>query len=940
MFTRRLLALLTVLLLLGWVLPTGAHTPVNHSLDDRDFQVSSTLGALSPQTATLFTDDFESGTDGWNLDSNWSVVTEGSNHVLDGSSHAWASLITGQNWSDYTFTVKVKMISGAVHLMFRMSDERGRYILGLHPGGMYLRRESPWEKFSGDLATDTNTFVYNTWYTIKIEADVQQLRVYVNGTPRLIYQDSFGDALWSGSIGLEVVGSGTPHARFDDVSVVGVATPVNTWVKTGGPIGGLGYDVRYGSSDRRILYVTDNYSGVNKSTDGGKTWFATNRGITARFGSSGDAIPIFALTVDPNNPNNLWAGLKDVKGIYKSTNAGQNWADVTPTIPEAQFVFRGFAVQKGNSNIVYAAGEIPTGVTGKTFDKVKGRVYRTTDGGQNWTAIWEGENLARYVLIRPDNPNVIYVSTGIFDREANNSNCSVGSPPSNPGGVGVLKGVFNGSTWNWTAFNTSNGLTDLYVGSLVMHPTNPDILLAGTGNNACSNYQGGDGKYHSTGGVFLTTNGGQTWHHTLTDEAITSVEFSPSNPNIAYAGGQNRFYISEDGGWTWTMVAGQSYPWGPPGVQAGFPIDILVDPEAPNTLFVNNYGGGSVKSLDGGETWTLASQGYTGALMLDVAISPNSPGTVFGTARSGAFRSNNGGSTWTGLSYAPANLPTAYAVAIKPDNPQVVLTSHELLGWLYRSTDGGNTWTAVYQLPGIIPGDDTNSHGFKRIVFAPSNNNVVYAGSCRGSVALQAGHTVSKGVYKSTDGGVNWMAANDANIADKCINDLAVHPNNPNLVYAATASGGLYKSTDGGANWGHLGGLSALDVRAVAVKPDQPNIVVAGTHGNGVYISTNAGSSWTQMSAGMEPNDAIWSLVFDPINPDWIWAGSFRTGVYRFDPSENMWTHVNAGLRTRAVVRLAISADGTVLYAATSGEGVFRLGNVPVWRVYLPLAEK
>ncbi|MCJ7612815.1 MAG: hypothetical protein MUP19_11180, partial [Candidatus Aminicenantes bacterium] len=93
-------------------------------------------------------------------------------------------------------------------------------------------------------------------------------------------------------------------------------------------------------------------------------------------------------------------------------------------------------------------------------------------------------------------------------------------------------------------------------------------------------------------------------------------DFAWSDPRIAYAGGQHGFYRSEDGGESWKPINGSiGKPWGPPGVVSGFPIDILVDPTNPNILFVNNYGGGNVKSADGGKSWTVASKGYTGALM-------------------------------------------------------------------------------------------------------------------------------------------------------------------------------------------------------------------------------------------------------------------------------------------------------------------------------------
>jgi len=86
-----------------------------------------------------------------------------------------------------------------------------------------------------------------------------------------------------------------------------------------------------------------------------------------------------------------------------------------------------------------------------------------------------GDNLARYVAINPGNSSVAYVSSGIFGREAANSNL-LGAVR---GGVGILKRTDGGQMWQ--ALDEGNGLTNLYIASLKMHPTNPNILLAGAG---------------------------------------------------------------------------------------------------------------------------------------------------------------------------------------------------------------------------------------------------------------------------------------------------------------------------------------------------------------------------------------------------------------------------------------------------------------------------
>jgi len=704
----------------------------------------------------------------------------------------------------------------------------------------------------------------------------------------------------------------------------------NQWVKVGGPIGGLGYDVRYQAHNPRgeqILFVTDNYSGVNKSVDGGQNWFASNNGVTGRSGVSGDAIPVFSLTVDPNDANTVWMGLKDVKGAYKSTDGGMNWDNMTPEMREKEFVFRGFTIMPGNSNVVFAQGELPTGIQGKGFGKVKGRIYKTEDGGMSWKRIWEGNDLVRYVIVHPANHNILYASCGIFDREAFNSNCksptlegaNLSASWADRGGVGVLRSKDGGKSWE--ELKRKNGLTDLYVGSLVMHPNNPDILLAGCGNNAASLYKAG-GKWHRTGGVFRTADGGDTWSHVLQDEIITAVEFAPSNPNIAYAGGRQTFYASDDAGKTWSPVAGGNYAWGPPGVIAGFPIDILVDPSNPLVLFVNNYGGGNVKSTDGGKTWTLASQGYTGALMFDLAVHPSNSDIVYAGAKSGLFKTENGGALWKGLSFPPAEFPECYSVAVHPTQPNIIIASQELTGRVYRSTDGGMNWAQVFWVK-PPPGDPNQKYGFKRIVFAPSNPQEVYGATCPGFNQIE-GHHTAFGLYKSTKAGAaqTWNQVNHPVLKTQAVTDIAVHPKNHFKVYAATVKAGLFRSTDAGANWTVPPDLANKDVRAVAIDPKQPNIVYAGIRDGGVYRSTDEGKTWHRMAAGMDQKEPVWSLVVDTEGTPW--AGSRRSGVFRWDDIEQQWVKVNKGLSTRAIVDLEISKDGRVLYAATTGEGVFR----------------
>lgn len=230
-----------------------------------------------------------------------------------------------------------------------------------------------------------------------------------------------------------------------------------TWVRLGGPLGGIGYDIKMDPTNPDVMYVTDAFSGIHKSIDGGKSWFPINNGIETKAGESGDSTPVFCVTIDPNDSNIIWVGLQNRGALYQSINGGETWVEkVNGIIEKNGFTVRGISVEPGNSNIVYAAGEISSwywagkDINFQGFDMTKGVVYKSTDGGENWITIWRGDNLARYIIIDPNDPNILYISTGIFDRIAVNSD-----PQNNvPGGTGIFKSIDGGVTWN----SINNGL--------------------------------------------------------------------------------------------------------------------------------------------------------------------------------------------------------------------------------------------------------------------------------------------------------------------------------------------------------------------------------------------------------------------------------------------------------------------------------------------------
>jgi photosystem II stability/assembly factor-like uncharacterized protein len=183
----------------------------------------------------------------------------------------------------------------------------------------------------------------------------------------------------------------------------------------------------------------------------------------------------------------------------------------------------------------------------------------------------------------------------------------------------------------------------------------------------------------------------------------------------------------------------------------------------------------------------------------------------------------------------------------------------------------------------------------------------------------------SLGVLRSSDGGEHWQPVNAGLIRDLSVNCVAVHPTNPDLAYAGTLNGAVFQTTDGGEHWRPAGNAFAKNIRSLAIHPSNARVLLAGTEMDGLFVSHDAGRIWEPAGAGLDPNASIQSIVFDPSAPNVIWVADIHTGVYRSVDGGKRWVAASRGLRTRAVKALASSADGHVLYAATDGEGVFRL---------------
>jgi len=910
------------------------------------FMLNVTMCYPQDSWEQVFFDDFQSGeADNWTLEEGWSVQEENGNYVLLGEGHTWARCSVGHEWTDYSFKCGVKIQQGAIHVNFRVS-ERGRYFLSLSQEEIRLTRDSLWGHYR-ELDVRAISFTEGVWHKVEIIANEKAIQVYVNDELQIQVWDE--NALFKGSIAFETLESAI--VSIDSVVVAGPPQPEPPegydWFKTGGPPGGLGYDIRIHPENDQIVFVTDNPSGVNISYDGGINWVQSNNGITARTGESQEDIPVFSLTIDPGNPDRIWCGTQNTKGIFRSDDCGITWVRMDKGVTEdIEISFRGFAIHPENSDIVLAAAEIATVEQGITFNKTKGKIYKTIDGGDNWYPVWEGDNLARVLLYDYHHPDTVYCSTGIFDREAYNSDKELNLP----GGVGILKSSDGGESW----FTINNGIDNLYTGFLEIHPEDPRILYTAAGNHA---YRIPDG------GIFKTTDGGEHWSRMLEGDCFSAVTVSRSRPDLVYAFGEGACYRTTDGGNNWTIHKREGeYTWGPPGIKPGIPISAAVDSTDENKVFVNNYNGGNFLSRDGGINWVNASKGYTGADIRDLEVNPEIPSELYVVGRNGAFKSVNGGGSWFGITNGAA---TTEFISICPlqENFGIAYGISDADLAVIRTTDGGESWQSIFSL-GPTASEGNGFHRFSKVAVSQSDPSVLYTGMShiQNIGNIEPDGQPGYGIFKSTDTGQHWFEINTGlDSLARIITTLAIHPHSPDTVYAGTLNDGIYKTVDGGQQWFLIpNGLGSSDIRSISIDPENPDILYAGSgNGFGIYKSVDGGENWTPSNygiqlkcptylsafgravegmsmdtrnpflTGQDYESQLWTKVLDiaidPANPKNVYAADYGSGIYYSPDRGESWAKINNGLTFKEVTSLTISGDGTVLYTGTSGAGVFRM---------------
>ncbi len=273
----------------------------------------------------------------------------------------------------------------------------------------------------------------------------------------------------------------------------------------------------------------------------------------------------------------------------------------------------------------------------------------------------------------------------------------------------------------------------------------------------------------------------------------------------------------------------------------------------------------------------------------------------------------NGMSNW--ILAGPTNIEGRISVlAVHPTNPQIVYAGCAD-GGVWKSTNFCQSWVSVF--------DNENTSSIGALAIDPSNPEILYCGT--GEANSLRSYYPGTGMFKSTNGGTSWT--NIGLVNTYSIGNIVINPANTQEIYAAAVGSlrrknperGLYKSTNGGLNWTQSLYLSdSVGAIDVVMDPNSPNklfcamwerqrredYIKYGGPMSALYVSTNSGASWSVVNSGFPSNDAALgriSLDICRTNSQFIYALTSYTngnsrGLYKSTDGGTSWTLVNSSV--------------------------------------------
>jgi photosystem II stability/assembly factor-like uncharacterized protein len=613
------------------------------------------------------------------------------------------------------------------------------------------------------------------------------------------------------------------------------------------------------------------------------------------------------------------------------------------------------------------------------FGAVGGGLWKTTDGGQTWKPVTDGQiksSSVGAVAVSESNPDVVYIGMGETELRGNIMQ-----------GDGVYKSTDAGKTWK------NVGLTDTQaIARLRVHPTNPDIVyVAAFGHPYGANAERG---------VFRTKDGGKTWQKVLyrSDHAgAVDLCFDPHNPNVLYAaiwdayrtpwslssgGPQSGLFKTTDGGDHWSEITRR--PGLPTGIigkigvsvsgadsnrvyamveaedggvfvsddaganwkkisedrkvrqRAFYYTRIYADPKDKETVYILNTA--FFKSIDGGKTYKTIRVPHGDNH--DLWIAPGDNKRMINSNDGGANVSFNGGETWTQQGFPTAQL---YHIAITKDVPYHVCGAQQDNSTICVSSEetrGQRTSATMYAVGG-------GESGY--IAPDPTNANIFYAGS-QGALLTKYdrsnGHIRDIQVYPLFFSG---MPAKDLKERWQWTFPIVFSPKDPNVLF--TCSQHLWRTTNQGQTWqsissdltrgdpktlGDSGGPITKDqngpeiygtIFAIAPSRQDINTIWTGSDDGLAFVTRDGGEHWDNITPKGFPEFMRISIIdASPHNPGTAYLAGKRYQlddrqpyIYKIEDYGKKWTKIVSGIPANDFVQ-AVREDpkrAGLLYAGT-----------------------
>lgn len=562
--------------------------------------------------------------------------------------------------------------------------------------GFYYNTENTWESIgptSGSLTSWGK--ISSRMGSIKVHPTDPNI-IYIGGACGGIWKTTNGGLNWmpksdnqvslsTGSIAIDptntnIIYYGTGEATYSIVSYTGrgllkSTDGGDTWTNytTGLPSQTLfaRIAIRPGAPNE-LLAALGTTGGVYRSTDAGVSW------VQVRAGRCDDVV---------FDPTGTKAYINGSSGVIISTDGGASFTQtVTGYAPGAR---NQITIAKTNPNILYASGYFSG--DGSI------RVYKSTDAGLNWAQVSVGTNFAGsqawydfYIYASPFNENLVYVgsidtwrSTNGGTSFTNITNAYSGGGvhpdqqnmdfhPTDPNIIYIVNdGGLNKSTDQGNTFTNLNAdltLTQFY--RMTSNPTNPQQLLGGTQDNGTQQTLGTITWAAAFGG-----DGGEVCFHPVNSQYIlgetqnNGVQKS-TNGGMSFSGATSG--LTGSGAWVGPIIA--------------HPDSATIFYTARQRVF---------KSTTWGGNWVAISSGISGTIR-ELAISKSNPSIIYGSVSGSIFKSTDRGYTFASVTN---NMPGSVitSISIKPDNPDDVLLSFASTGsyGVARTTNGGVNWVNV-----------------------------------------------------------------------------------------------------------------------------------------------------------------------------------------------------------------------------------------------------